>query len=273
MTRKFCVVGSPIAHSLSPVLHRAAYQHLELDFSYEAQEVGQGELAAFLESSDFQGVSVTMPLKSEAFGLAVSHSEQATLTGAANTLTRTAGGWHASNTDIYGLTQALKTISPPSSTVIFGAGATTSSALTALAEIFPATRIKVMARDEMAINRSVEFGLSLGLDASGSAVSSEAIINSDLVLSLVPAGSFVDTWSEVSNAQVARNGWLFDASYNPWPSMPATSWGSEQVISGLEMLIWQAIEQVAQFAASGGQDIELDRPAVYEVMKQALSNN
>jgi shikimate dehydrogenase len=273
MTRKFCVVGSPIAHSLSPVLHRAAYQLLELDYSYEAHEVGQGKLAHFLESSDFQGVSVTMPLKSEAFHLASSHSEQATLTGAANTLTRTPNGWHAANTDIYGLTQALKSITPPSNTVILGAGATTGSALTALAEIFPATRIKVMARDEMSINRSVEFGLSLGLDVSGSTVSSQALINSDLVLSLVPAGSFVDTWSEVSNAQAHRNGWLFDASYNPWPSLPATSWGSERVISGLEMLIWQAIEQVAQFAASGGQDIELDRPAVYEVMKQALSNN
>lgn len=267
------MVGSPIAHSLSPVLHRAAYKYLELDFSYEAQEVRQGKLAAFLEGSDFQGLSVTMPLKPEAFGLAVSQSEQATLTGAVNTLTRTAGGWHASNTDIYGLTQALKTISRPSSTVILGAGATTGSALTALAELFPDSQVKVMARDDMAINRSVEFGLSLGLEVSGSAVSSEAIINSDLVLSLVPAGSFVDTWSEVSRAQAARNGWLFDASYNPWPSLPATSWGSKRVISGLEMLIWQAIEQVAQFAASVGKDIELDRPAVYEVMKQALSNN
>lgn len=267
------MVGSPIAHSLSPVLHRAAYKYLELDFSYEAHEVSLGKLVGFLESSDFQGVSVTMPLKSEAFGLAVSHTEQATLTGAANTLTRKQNGWHASNTDIYGLAQALKNISPPSNTVILGAGATTSSALTALAEIFPATRVKVMARDEIAIDRGVKFGLSLGLEVSGSAVSSEAIINSDLVLSLVPVGSFVDTWSEVSNAQAPRNGWLFDASYNPWPSMPATSWGNERVISGLEMLIWQAIEQVDQFAASAGKDIELDRPAVYEVMKQALSNN
>ena len=267
------MVGSPIAHSLSPVLHRAAYKYLELDYFYEAHEVGQGKLAQFLESSHFEGVSVTMPIKSEAFNLAASHTEQATLTGAANTLTRTPNGWHASNTDIYGLTQALSSIPLPSSTAILGAGATTSSALAALAELFPATRITVMARDEMASKRSVEFGLSLGLDVSGSAVSSEAIINSDLVLSLVPAGSFVDTWSEVSNAQAAKNGWLFDASYNPWPSMPATSWGNDRVISGLEMLIWQAIEQVAQFASSGGKDIELERPAVYEVMKRALSNN
>ena len=89
-------------------------------------------------------------------------------------------------------------------------------------------------------------------------------------MSLVPAGSFVDTWYEVDKAQAAREGWLFDAAYNPWPTLPATSWGSERVISGLEMLIWQAIEQVALFAASANHELELDRPALYKVMKKAL---
>lgn len=273
MTSKFCVVGSPIVQSLSPVLHTAAYQHLELDFSYEAHEVVPGKLEIFLENSDFQGVSVTMPLKSEAFDLAIERNRQVALTGAANTLTREPDGWSASNTDIDGLTQALNGIPLPSSTTIIGAGATTNSALTALAELFPDTQIRVMARDEMAVGKSVEFGHSLGLAVSASALSAQSLIDSDLVLSLVPAGSFVDTWSEVSNSQAARQGWLFDAAYNPWPTLPATAWGSERVISGLEMLIWQAIEQVALFAFSAGHELELDRPALYKVMKQALSNN
>lgn len=270
MTSKFCVVGSPIVQSLSPVLHTSAYKHLELDFSYEAHEVAPGKLETFLENSDFQGVSVTMPLKSEAFDLALERTRGATLTGAANTLTRELDGWSASNTDIYGLTQALKAIAPPPRTTIIGAGATTSSALTALSELFPGSQISVMARDELAVKKSVEFGLSLGLAVSGSAMSAQSLIDSDLVLSLVPAGSFVDTWSEVDKAQAAREGWLFDAAYNPWPTLPATSWGSERVISGLEMLIWQAIEQVALFAASANHELELDRPALYKVMKKAL---
>jgi shikimate dehydrogenase len=273
MTIKFCVVGSPIVQSLSPVLHSAAYKHLELDFSYEAHEVAPGQLFAFLENSDFQGVSVTMPLKSEAFALAFARDRQVELTGAANTLTREIDGWSASNTDIYGLTQCLKDISRPSRTTIIGAGATTNSALSALSGLFPHTHVSVMARDELALTKSVEFGLSLGLAVSASALSPKTLIDSDLVLSLVPAGSFVDTWSEVAKAQTARQGWLFDAAYNPWPTLPANSWGSERVISGLEMLMWQAIEQVALFAASAGHELELDRSALYKVMKQELSSN
>jgi shikimate dehydrogenase len=273
MTSKFCVVGSPIAHSLSPTLHAAAYKHLQLDFSYEAHEVAPGNLGKFLDNYDFQGVSVTMPLKSEAFELALERTGQATLTQAANTLIRKRAGWSASNTDIYGLAQALKSVTAASSTTIIGAGATTHSALTALSELFPRTRVTVMARDQLAVDKSVEFGRSLGLEVTGSSASAKVITTSELVLSLVPAGSFVDTWSEVSKDQAARNGWLFDATYNPWPTLPATSWGGQRVISGLEMLIWQAIEQVALFAASVGHELELDRPALYTVMKQALSSN
>jgi shikimate dehydrogenase len=272
MTNKFCVVGSPIVQSLSPVLHSAAYRALGLSYRYEAHEVAFGELSGFLERTDFQGVSVTMPLKVEAFSLATQRSSQAVQTSAANTLTRSPSGWTASNTDIYGLTTALLDVPRPERTVIIGAGATTLSALTALAELFPETEITLMARDQNAVARSVEFGGSLGLRVSGSQVSAESIMGSNLVLNLVPAGSFTEAWSEVSGSARPSDGWLFDASYNPWPSLPATSWATGKVISGLEMLIWQAIEQVHLFVASAGDAVALDRQELYAVMESAVSS-
>lgn len=272
MTNKFCVVGSPISHSLSPALHNACYKHLGLDFSYEALEVKAGELSKFLENSDFLGVSVTMPLKAEALELSAERSAQAVETFAANTLTRNSSGWSASNTDVYGLSQALKGVPSPTTTSIIGAGSTSHSALSALANLFPRTRVTLMGRDQTAVGQSVDFGRSLGLDIQGASISADVIRDSDLVLSLVPAGSFEEVWSDVAGVGLSPNGWLFDASYNPWPSLPARSWGSERVISGLEMLIWQAIEQVALFAASAGQDVVLDRSGLYSVMKAAVSD-
>lgn len=272
MTTKFCVVGSPISHSLSPALHSAAYSHLGLNFSYDAHEVAAGDLEKFLEQSNFQGVSVTMPLKAEAFELAVARDAEATLTGVANTLIRTPKGWSASNTDVYGLTQALGRVPLPKRTAIVGAGATAFSALAAVKRLFPETKLTIMARDEHSRNQSVEFGRSVGLDVSGVSVSALELSNSDLVLSLVPAGSFEDAWSEFSSLTGEQNGWLFDAVYNPWPSVPAAAWGNDRVISGLEMLIWQAIEQVSIFTSGDGDESEIDRPKLYSVMKAAVSS-
>ena len=271
MTSKFCVVGSPIVQSLSPVLHAAAYEALGLDFSYEAHEVAAGALSKFLDNNDFQGVSVTMPLKQEAFEIASERSDQSMLTGAVNTLTRASNGWSGSNSDIYGLTRALSGITPPTRTVIIGSGATARSALTAMAELFTTSTITLMARDKDAASKTVEFGQSLGLTMSSSEISAEEVAGYDLVMNVVPAGSYLELWSEVSASPKAGAGWLFDASYNPWPSLPARSWGSERVISGLEMLIWQAIEQVHLFAASSGASLNLDRSELYSVMKSAVS--
>ena len=271
MTTKFCVVGSPIEHSLSPLLHRAAYSQLGLDFSYEAVEVSKGNLAKFLEGSKYQGVSVTMPLKPEALDLSFLASDAASMTGVANTLWRTSNGWSCANTDVYGLSQALGGVGAASNTAIIGSGATTLSALAALAELYPASEVTIHARDVDAVKVAVAFGAELGLKASSAELSRESVASADLVLSLVPAGSYLEFWNDFSQSKSRPKGWLFDVSYNPWPSVPATSWGSEQVISGLEMLIWQAIEQIQIFASSVSREFDLDRPALYSVMREAVS--
>jgi shikimate dehydrogenase len=272
MTTSFSVVGSPIEHSLSPVLHSAVYVHLGLDLAYGRNLVLEGELEDFLGSSAVAGVSVTMPLKQEAFSIATSHDKYALLSGVANTLFRKDGTWSAANTDVYGVIQALAPTPEPKLTALIGSGSTARSALVALSQKFPASAISVLARNHQAAIELSEFAASLGFTASPRPVNSHEVLDADLVMSLVPAGSFRELWHEVSEHSAPKTGTLFDVAYNPWPSEAAVAWGSGRVISGIEMLIWQAIEQVQLFIRSTGQETEIDRDSLYQVMKSAVSS-
>ena len=272
MTTSFCVVGSPIEQSLSPVLHTAAYKHLGLDFAYGKNEVPAGGLRNFLSSSDLGGVSVTMPLKHEAFDLAVSHDEDSLTTGVSNTLVRSSSGWRGFNTDVYGICEALSIVSEPRVTVVIGSGATARSGMVALSKLFPKTQVHLISRNQDAGVALEVFGQTLGLNVSIKPATVQALTTADLVMSLVPAGSYAELWEEIQRSGNSRSGTLFDVAYNPWPSKAGLAWNPSTVISGIEMLIWQAIEQVQLFASANGSIGEIDRSALYSVMKAAVSS-
>jgi shikimate dehydrogenase len=272
MTTSFTVVGSPIEHSLSPVLHTAAYKHLGLDFAYGKSEVLAGGLIDFLDSSDAVGVSVTMPLKHEAFDLAVSHDEYSLTTGVSNTLVRSASGWRGFNTDVYGICQALSIVSEPRVTVVIGSGATARSGMVALSILFPNTEVHLVSRNQDAGVALEVFGKKLGLNVSIWPANVQTLMSADLVMSLVPAGSYAELWEEIQRSGNSSSGTLFDVAYNPWPSKAGLAWDHSTVISGIEMLIWQAIEQVQLFASADSSIGEIDRSALYSVMKEAVSS-
>ena len=272
MKTSFSVVGSPIEHSLSPVLHTAAYKHLGLDFAYGKNEVPAGGLNNFLSSSDLSGVSVTMPLKNEAFAFAASHDRDSLTTGVSNTLVRSTSGWRGFNTDVYGISQALSDVSEPRSTLVIGSGATARSGLVALAKLFPKTEVQLVSRNQEAVVELRAFAETLELSSSIQPATVESILSSDLVMSLVPAGSFAELWKEIGQSDKPKSGILFDVAYNPWPSKLALAWDSSKVISGIEMLIWQAIEQVQLFVSATGIASEIDRSALYSAMKAAVSH-
>jgi shikimate dehydrogenase len=272
MTTSFNVVGSPIEHSLSPVLHKAAYEYLGLDFAYGKIEVPAGGLNDFLASSDAVGVSVTMPLKYEAFDTAVSHDEDSMTTGVSNTLVRSDSGWQGFNTDVYGICQALSIGSEPRVTVVIGSGATSRSGIVALSKLFPKTEVHLISRNQDAGVELEVFGQKLGLNVSMKPSTVQTLMPADLVMSLVPAGSYVELWEEIQRSGNSSSGTLFDVAYNPWPSKAGLAWNPSTVISGIEMLIWQAIEQVQLFASANRSIGEIDRTALYSVMKAAVSS-
>ncbi|HET6208809.1 MAG TPA: hypothetical protein VFD94_00425, partial [Jatrophihabitans sp.] len=143
------VLGSPVEHSLSPVLHRAAYAALGLTgWTYRAIECTEGRLADLLAGVEagVAGFSCTMPLKRRLLELADTASVEATAIGAGNTLLPRAGGWHAENTDSDGIRRALAERDVPAGgqVLLLGAGGTAQAALAALD---PGARVTALVRD------------------------------------------------------------------------------------------------------------------------------
>jgi shikimate dehydrogenase len=270
MTSKFCVVGSPIKHSLSPIIHKAAYSLLGLDFSYERIEVSLGGLRAVMAEQTFSGLSVTMPLKYEAFDLADSHSPEAEKTGVVNTLVRSSHGWVGHNTDVIGFVKCFNQVPKAQSITILGSGATARSAALAISRVFPAAKLSVVGRTPISILDFTLYLDSLGLTSEIVDPEPSSLVGADLVVSTVPAAAFTELWDQLGAVTTANRGILFDVAYDPWPSLASRAWGGK-TISGLELLVWQAIEQVRLFAESRGHSVPVIEQDLYESMISAAA--
>lgn len=272
--RRLAVLGSPIAHSKSPALHRAAYDRLGLsDWTYERAEVGEGGLAAFLDGlgPEWRGLSLTMPLKPEALAIADEVERLAERAGAVNTLLLADDGCRLGfNTDIGGIVRALADsgVLAIRHGVLVGGGATAASALIAMAEL-GALGVEVCVRHPGRAASVVELGHAMGLvvDVRPLARLAEAE-PSDLVISTVPGGT--DLGIAPSDELVAAP--LLDVAYAPWPTALASAWSERggRVAHGLDMLVHQALLQVRIFV-NGDPFAELpDEGAVLDVMRRSV---
>lgn len=271
MTSKFCVVGSPIKHSLSPVIHKAAYAHLGLDFSYERIEVPLGGLGAVMEDRAFSGLSVTMPLKYEAFELSDSYSPEAEKTGVVNTLVRFSNGWVGHNTDVLGFAKCFNEVQHPQRITIVGSGATARSAALAISRVFPAAKLSVVGRTASSLVEFTGYLNGIGISSEVLEPDVSSLAGADLVVSTVPAGAFTELWDQLGASTSANRGFLFDVAYDPWPSLASRAWAGK-TISGLELLIWQAIEQVKLFVDSTGNKVPIVEQELYESMIGAVAD-
>ncbi|MEI5582952.1 MULTISPECIES: shikimate dehydrogenase [unclassified Agromyces] len=270
--RRLAVLGSPIAHSKSPALHRAAYERLGLDWTYDRAEVGEGGLAAFVDAlgPEWRGLSLTMPLKPEALALADDVERLAERAGAVNTLLLSPDGRRLGfNTDIGGIVRALGDagVHAIRHGVLVGGGATAASALVAMAEL-GAIGVEVCVRDAGRAASVVELGHGLGLVVDVRTLDRFAEPSgADLVVSTVPGGA--DLGIAPSDELAAAP--LLDVAYAPWPTALAAAWDERggRVAHGLGMLVHQALLQVRIFL-TGDPMAELpDEAAVLDVMRQA----
>ena len=137
--RRCAVLGSPIAHSLSPVLHRAAYAQLGLGWEYAAHEVTEDSLGSFLDGlgPQWRGLSLTMPLKRAVVPMLDEASELVKVSGAANTVLLEDRRRIGHNTDVPGAVAALteRHQGPWRSAIVLGGGATATSVLLALTDL------------------------------------------------------------------------------------------------------------------------------------------
>ncbi|MPZ82260.1 MAG: shikimate dehydrogenase [Actinophytocola sp.] len=268
--RRAAVLGSPVAHSLSPVLHGAAYRALGLTaWTYDRVEVSAAGLPAFVSSLDssWVGLSVTMPGKHAALAAASSATPRAVAVGAANTLVRRDSGWHADCTDVDGVVGALRAAGFAGSGygVVLGAGGTACAALAGLFDL-GISRAHVVARDPARAESAVACGAKLGLPvevvgwSSASSASSASFgalaAGAAVLVNTAPAGA-------VPPSELALAPCVLDVVYHPWPT-PLASAVAERggvLATGLDMLLHQAFGQVEQFTGE---------PAPRAAMRDAL---
>ncbi|MER5278169.1 shikimate dehydrogenase [Streptomyces sp. NPDC002809] len=244
------VLGSPIAHSLSPVLHRAAYAELGLDdWSYDRFDVDEAALPGFVQGLDssWAGLSLTMPLKRAIIPLLDSVSETAASVEAVNTVVFTEdGGRTGDNTDIPGMIAALheRGVEKTESAAVLGAGATASSALAALSRIC-AGPVTAYVRSRERGDEMRGWGERLGVDVRiADWAEAEQALHAPLIIATTPAGAT----DGLADAVPDRPGTLFDVLYEPWPTGLASAWAARDgaIVGGLDLLVHQAVLQVEQ---------------------------
>ncbi|MYR23622.1 shikimate dehydrogenase [Streptomyces sp. SID6137] len=259
------VLGSPIAHSLSPVLHRVAHRELGLTgWSYDRFEVDEAELPGFFENlgPEWAGLSLTMPLKRAVIPLLDEISETAASVDAVNTVVFGADGRkRGDNTDIPGMVAALREhgIEEVESAAILGAGATASSALAALSRVCTG-EVVAYVRSEPRAAEMRQWGRRLDVDVRTADWSEAAeALRAPLVIATTPAG----TTDALAAAVPERPATLFDVLYEPWPTELAARWSmyGGAVVGGLDLLVHQAVLQVEQMTGR--------TPAPLEAMRRA----
>lgn len=269
------MLGHPIAHSRSPALHTAAYQVLGLPWEYGMRDLTGEQLVDFVRSRDesWRGLSLTMPLKRDVLPLLDRRDELVDLAGGANTvLFADDGTLHGFNTDVHGITEAFSRagVTALDQVQLLGSGATASSVLIAVQRL-GARRVLVSARDAGRARHLVDLGARLGLVVSVGpwAAAADALPQADAVVSTVPGSAAIDL---AFPRRLRAASVFFDVAYEPWPTPLAASWlaAGGRVVSGLQMLLHQAVMQVRIFASGSAQTPLSQEAAVERAMARAV---
>jgi shikimate dehydrogenase len=244
------VLGSPVAHSLSPVLHRAAYVELRLGWRYDAIEIAEPDLAGFLDGLDaaWRGLSLTMPLKRTVVPLLDEMSATAATARAANTVVLEEGRRLGHNTDVPGVVAALaeRQVAEVGSALVLGGGATAASAALALCDL-GVTQVSLAVRDASRAQETLDAVARHPRPAPVRVVPlAEPTAGGeetwDVLVSTVPAAAQHPHLTDLTS----RVGVVFEVLYEPWPTplaRAATS-GGRVLLGGLDLLVHQAVLQV-----------------------------
>ena len=276
---KAAVLGSPISHSLSPLLHESAYKFLGIEGEYLAIEVKSQDLIAFLDSElsrDFtslysptpdaasRGFNLTMPLKETIFDFdRCSFDALSSKIRSANTLIREESSFRATSTDATAFERLLRDVKVDRIAII-GGGGTARAALGAISN--RVKEVDLLLRTP----QRIEAMEKIAPDAIVRSISMDSPIDSyDLVINTTPAGVADHLSREIGNG----GGVLVEALYKPWPTELSFTWrelGGE-VINGLDLLVEQALDAIALMT-----ELEFDygvlRPALLKVAYEAVSS-
>lgn len=278
--RRAAVLGHPVAHSLSPTLHRAAYAALGLDdWRYDAIDVDEPDLPTFVAAlgPEWAGLSLTMPLKHAVLPLLDHVEPLAAVVGAVNTvLPQPTGSGHVlvgANTDVHGLVAALREglvvrgdgAGRVPSAVVVGAGATAASTLAALAELGctdPVVLVRSVGRSGGLQRAAHRMGVQPDVRRLDAVPGARAtLLAADVVVSTLPPHAADALAAELD---AAPRGVLLDVAYDPRPTALQAAWTAAGgvAVGGERMLLHQAAEQVRLMTG---------RPAPLAAMDSALT--
>ncbi|MCA5894670.1 shikimate dehydrogenase [Isoptericola sp. NEAU-Y5] len=282
--RRAAVLGHPVAHSLSPVLHRAAYEALGLDgWQYSAIDTTVEDLPAFVRELDlgWAGLSLTMPLKQAIIDLVDHVDPLAVAVGAVNTVlvapAQRGVMLTGTNTDVHGLVAALRegfavqglgSDARASSAVVLGGGATAASTLAALGELGctePLVLVRSLARTGALQEAAARMGVTPRFEVLGPQASLGGLLEADVVVSTMPAYAADPVGSALTAHGATPSGVLLDVVYDPRPTALSQAWSAAggTVVGGERMLLHQAVEQVRLMTG---------RPAPLAAMGAALDD-
>ncbi|MDR6987151.1 shikimate dehydrogenase [Paenarthrobacter nitroguajacolicus] len=273
MSRRAAVLGHPISHSKSPALHTAAYAKLGADIEYSAIDVTVERLPAFMESlrgdDSWCGLSVTMPLKSAMVKEVDDVRGAGADLGVINTVVFEHDGGLVRrvgyNTDVAGIVEAVRYAGVASAphAAILGGGGTSAAAVAAVKEL-GGSHVDVFVRDAGRAGDAEAAAAAVGISVSVRPLTeaATAVAGADLVISTFPPRAADMLADELAALPGTGAGVLLDVAYDPWPSSLAEVWHRQggAVVPGLEMLMYQAAEQIRRFS---GCDVDA---AVIDVM-------
>ncbi len=279
MSLRAAVLGHPISHSKSPALHLAAYSKLGVDIGYTAVDLTAEALPAFMAKvraqEGWRGLSVTMPLKTVMLAEVDEVRGVARALGVVNTVafeehqgSVTRIGY---NTDVAGIVNAVLNagVASSPSAVVLGGGGTAAAAVAALADLGTG-HAEIFVRDTSRAEEARAAAAGVGLAITVRPLTEAAVptASADVVISTLPPRAADGLAAEVAALGTGTPGVLLDVAYDPWPSKIASVWqaGGGAVVPGLEMLLYQAVEQVRLFTGRG-DDVNA---AVIDVMCDAV---
>lgn len=253
------VIGDPIGHSKSPVIHSFWLQSLRIVADYRAIRIKRGDLVDYLAmrraDRNWLGCNVTMPLKLDALTLADTASDRALAAGAANLLVHRGGELAAGNTDVGA---AARLIAPMlerglgNGITLLGTGGAARAMLVAL-RLLDVDAVCIQARDMAeAMKLAVEFGLSIGPRPLNSPIDSTGLINA------TPLGMTGMPSLALNIGAMPQDGWVFDLVTDPSPTpLLAGALGRGlTTVDGLQMLVEQAADS---FHLLFGRDAPRDK--------------
>lgn len=269
--RRAAVLGKPVGHSLSPVLHNAAFAALGLDWTYERIECDAEALPGLVGGlgAEWVGLSVTMPGKFAALEFADERTDRAVRVGSANTLVRTDSGWLADCTDVDGAAGLIDECRADdgSDAVVVGAGGTARPVFAALSD-YDYARVTVLARSEERAQAALACAESFGLTAQWAPLAASAVPSVDLVVSTLPGSAQSDDLPLIDALSSAAP-CVADVAYHPWPTLLVAAAEAKDAATagGLTMLLHQAFRQVEWFTGRSAPRHEMTR-ALYMHLRE-----